>query len=190
MRQPLASRIQVTQTEVASQFAAPDLLAAVQERVSPGDCSFEDRTQALPTAEHDDISIMRFLASAVGDAEAAGGKKLLLVMRTRENEQSFFVLFAMVHFGELVATGSGPIRFVAPGWLAWCRDDYFYASSSCNARVIEPRTRRTGRIIARMIIHITLYGRCAAAAADTDADAEVCMMCSDPFVRSKSLVVC
>ena len=48
--------------------------------------------------------------AAVGDAEAAGGRKLVFVLRTPENEQSFYVLFAMVKFGELVANGNGPIK--------------------------------------------------------------------------------
>ena len=103
---PLLSRLQVSQKDVASPFVSTDLIAATRERVNGSECSIEDRTQDLPTAATEEISIMRFLAAAVGDAETAGGKRLIFVLRTRDNKQSFFVLFAMVKFGELVAGGS------------------------------------------------------------------------------------
>ena len=135
LKATLKGRLQVSEPCVESPFSAHDIVAATQERVESGSCMLEDRTDSVPPSMDDEIAIVRFLASIVNEAVAAGGKRLFYVQRTSHNTEGFVALFAMVKFGAQLAVGRSPIRFAAPGWLAWCRDDYFFGSPTYDLQV-------------------------------------------------------
>ena len=126
---PLATRLQVRDAEVMPRYTSADLIAAAREKL-PEMCELEDRTKGLPTDGSNMMALIKFLSDAVGDAEAGGGRKLIYIQRTAENKDGFCSTFALVKYAETVTQTTDPIRFAAPGWIAWCRDDYFFASSS------------------------------------------------------------
>ena len=134
----LAGRLHVIGGESLSPFSHKELVRLAQEKIRgsmPGTCTIIDRTEALPTRADDMMAVIQFLAQVVHDSEGGGGRTLVFVQRTSENADGFNAAFAAVKHGEALANSSDPISFAAPGWLAWCRDDYFFASPSYDLRL-------------------------------------------------------
>ena len=134
---PLSSRLQVLEANLMSGYSSTELVTAMREKLTET-CELEDRTRGLPTDGGNVMAIIKFLSDTVGDAEAAGGRKLIYVQRTAENKDGFCSTFALVKYGETVTQTTDPIRFAAPGWIAWCRDDYVRSHDCCSNHLHNP----------------------------------------------------
>jgi hypothetical protein len=110
-------------------YSATELLEAARAEVTC--CQMVDRSEWFnATGQHGNQVVLTALRRIVDEVARANGALLVLAQRTAENEDHLLLAFGMSKHGEeLTDGGCEPIHAPAPGWLAWVRDDYFYAST-------------------------------------------------------------
>jgi hypothetical protein len=123
-----ASRLQLTDAPISA-FEPAELVAEVQPKL-PQEIQLDDRTAGVPTTDDDFGAILSFVKAATTDATDEQGRRLIYIQRTEANANAFNLIFALVKYGEQLIGSQAPLRFAPPGWLAWCRDDYFFATSA------------------------------------------------------------
>jgi len=147
--QAFAKRLQLSGADQYSPFDAHSLLHAAgadfgahvrvldrSEQLALGTSTLHGSTMMLA---------LRLIATLLSEAEGA----LVFAQRSPENSAGFAAVFALMRHGkEIEAKEATPIPIQLPGWLAWNREDYFFAAPSydlsLSTRVLVDFTRGGG----------------------------------------------
>mmetsp|Transcript_33675 Transcript_33675/g.55615 ORF Transcript_33675/g.55615 Transcript_33675/m.55615 type:complete len:262 (-) Transcript_33675:60-845(-) len=162
-----------------------------------------DRTVDVPVSSQDFGKVMKFLHSTTTNPDVCAGRAIVFALRTVENSDGFNTLFVLSKFSHQFLAGSDePIHFVAPGWLAWCRDDYFFAAPDYDLKLstrvllsfargvsdccicLEPVYDEAGKCVTGLscghVIHTDCLQHCWQQALRAGKES-VCPLCREPF---------
>ena len=122
-------RLRFIGAEQNCRFSARNLLDAVKPEL-PSECDVMDCSDQLNnvTGQPSILVAITFLTTTAADVPAG---RLIYVQRTARNAQTLLLTFAVAKHGAQIDESEvdEPIELPAPGWLAWCRDDYFFGSA-------------------------------------------------------------
>ena len=125
--QAFASRLRLLGADEYSPFEAHSLLQASASELQ---VKVVDRSDQLVLGASGLGAVMppalRLIATLLSEAE----RSLVFAQRTPENTTGFAAAFALMKHGSAIGASEADaeIPLALPGWLAWHRDDYFFAS--------------------------------------------------------------